>query len=181
MLLYQDEHEFKVAHFLCNPLSLSLYTFPLSTFTEKNVYQSLGISSTLYRKICDATYTFFRIKKYFTLADFAHLLKPVLGKYIDHFGSKLSHFFVKSKKKLEIVEIIGKPWQGSISWKLCAWHKTWSSSIHLRSMPAPNFWEAFYWHKSSARGKKGWCRAQKVFEIDPSGYNFKSPPPPGSL
>ena len=71
--------------------------------------------------------------------------------------------------------------QGSIKWHVCfkfwnslfSWgrsHKSWAhganhrdSSIHLRPMPMPNFWETFNWHKCSAQGVKDWGRAQHSF------------------
>ena len=115
LFLYQ--HEFKVAHrkihFLCNPLSL--YTFPLSTFTKKPFTKVLEYQVVTTAKICDATYTFFRMKKCFTLAVLGYLLKPVLGKNSVIFLDPSSHiFWWKSKKKLEMVEIIGKPCQVTI-------------------------------------------------------------------
>ena len=46
-------------------------------------------------------------------------------------------------------------------------HESWvhgtnhrDGSIHLCSMPMPNFWEAFYWRKSSAQCAKDWHRVQ---------------------
>ena len=49
-------------------------------------------------------------------------------------------------------------------------HKSWvqganhrDSSIHLHSVPMPNFWEAFYWRKSVAQSAKDLGRAQNSF------------------
>ena len=44
------------------------------------------------------------------------------------------------------------------SWVHAAKHR--DSSIHLRYTTSPNFWDAFYWHKSLAQGTKDGRGAQ---------------------